>query len=108
MPAKKYIQSGEKVPLKLTATERNMILEDLMLLDQNYEEIVRNTPSEKPVMMTLDDLEDFGGYIAAEANHCEDKKKQTKLDNIFQKIQKLLYRYSDEEPPQIITFSRNK
>jgi len=68
MPTKKQIQPGEKVPLKLTATERKLVLEDLMCLDDNYEQIIRETPTGKPVMMTLDDLDDFGGYIAAEAN----------------------------------------
>ena len=35
MPAKKQIQPGEKVPLKLTATERKLVLEDLMCLDED-------------------------------------------------------------------------
>jgi hypothetical protein len=102
MPTRKQIQPGETVPLKLTVTERKLVLEDLMCLDQDYEEIVRGTPTSKPVMMTLDDLDDFGGYIAAEANHCNDKKKQKKLDAVFQKVQDLLGKYTDEEPPQIV------
>ena len=76
---KKSIQPGKKVSLKLTATERKLVLEDLMCLDRQCEQIVQGTPSGKPVMMTLDDLDEFGGYIAAEANHCDDKKKQKKL-----------------------------
>ena len=55
-------------------------------------------------MLTLDDLDELGGYIAAEANHTQDKKKGKKLDAIFQKIQKLLGTRSDEEPPRTITF----
>ena len=102
MPTKKQIQPGEKVPLKLTATERKLVLEDLMCLDQEYEQIIRDTPTGKPVMMTLDDLDDFGGYIAAEANHCDDSKKQKKLDTVFEKIQSVLDRYTDEEPPQTL------
>jgi hypothetical protein len=102
MPAKKQIQPGEKVPLKLTATERKLVLEDLMCLDDNYERIIRETPTGKPVMMTLDDLDNFGGYIAAEANHCDDKKKEMKLDAVFEKIQSVMDRYTDEEPPKTI------
>ena len=45
---KKQMQPGEKVPLKLTATERKLILEDLMCLDQDYEQIIRSTPRGKP------------------------------------------------------------
>ena len=102
MPTRKQIQPGEKVPLKLTAAERKLALEDLLCLDDDYEQIIRDTPSGKPVMMTLDDLEDFGGFIAAEANHCDDKKKQKKLDAIFQKIENLMDRYTDEEPPKTV------
>jgi len=52
-------------------------------------------------MMTLDELDDFCGYIAAEANHCEanhceDKKMEKKLDAVFEKIQRLLETYTDE------------
>lgn len=64
MPSKKQIKLGEKVPLKLTAGEPKLVLEDLTCLDPDYEKIIRDTPGGKPVMMTLDDLDDFGGYIA--------------------------------------------
>ena len=97
MPARKHIQPGEKVSLKLAAAERRLILEDLVLLDDEYEQIIRGAALGKPIMMTLDDLEDFGGYIAAEANHCGDRKKEAKLDEIFQRIQGLLETYTDEE-----------
>jgi len=102
MPAKKQIQPDEKVPLKLTATERKLVLEDLMCLDQEYEQIIRDTPSGKPMILTLDDLEDFSGYIAAEANHCDDRKMQKKLDTVLEKIQSVMDKYTDEEPPQTL------
>jgi len=54
MRTRKQIQPGETVPLKLTATERKLVLEDLMCLDEEYEQIIQGTPSSKPVMMTLD------------------------------------------------------
>jgi hypothetical protein len=106
MPIKKHIQPGEKVPLKLTAAERKLILDDLMCLDKEHELVIRETPYGKPVMMLLGVLDDLGGYIAAEANHCEDKKKRSKLDAIFQKVQGLLDEYTDEEPPTTINFER--
>ena len=95
---KKRIQPDEKLPLKLTATERKLVLEGLLCLDEELEQIVTGTPAGQPVRMTLDDLEDFGGYIAAEANHCEDKAKRRKLDAIFDKIQGLLDTFTDVEP----------
>ncbi len=102
MPTKKQVQPGEKLPLKLTAAERKLVLEGLTCLDQEAEQIVRDTPTGQPVMMTLDDLDDFGGYVAAEANHCKDKSKTKKLDAIFEKIQGLLDKFTDEEPPKTV------
>ena len=99
---KKQIQPGEKDVLKLTQTERKLVLDGLTCLDDEYEEIVRTTPTSKPVMLTLDELDDFGGYVAAESNHCDEKKKQKKLDGIFERIQRLLDTYTDEEPPRTI------
>jgi hypothetical protein len=98
MPKQQRIQLDEKVSLKLTAAERKLILEDLMCLDRDYEQVIRDTPPGQPVMMTLDDLDDFGGYIAAEANHCDEKRKQQRLDAIFEKIQALLDKYANETP----------
>lgn len=102
MPAKKQIQPGEKLPLKLTAAERKLILDEFIVTAMEYEALLRDTPLTQPLMLTLDELEDFGGYIAAEANHCDDTKKQKKLDAIFEKIQFLQDRYTDEESPPII------
>ena len=61
--SKKPIQPGEKVPLKLTATERKAVL-DLACLDEESEASVQAAPSGKPVMMTLEDLENLGDYLA--------------------------------------------
>jgi hypothetical protein len=108
MSTRKHIQPGEQVPLKLTVAERKLILDDLMCLDKEYEQVVRNSPPGKPVMMSLDALDDFGGYIAAEANHCTDKKKRNKLDAVFEKIQSLLDKYTDEEPPKTIRIEEGK
>jgi len=94
---KKQIQPGEKVGLKLTQAERKLVLNGLLCLDQQYEELVRTTPTSKPVMMTLDGLDDFCGYVAAEANHCDEKKKQKKLHGIFEKTQRLLDTYTEED-----------
>jgi len=99
---KKLIQPDEKVPLKLTIAQRKIVLEDLLCLEQDLEEAIRTTPAGKPVMMTLDDLDDFCGHVAAEANHCDDAKKRRILDAVFLKIQKLLEKHSDQEPPNTL------
>ena len=93
MNRRKQIEHGSKVGLKLTAAERKLIL-DLTCLDDNYAQVIRDTPTSQPVEFALDDWEDFGGYVAAEANHTEDKKLGKKLDAIFDKIQKILDTYT--------------
>jgi hypothetical protein len=102
MPQRKYITPGTKVGLKLTVTERKLILNDLLCLDETYAQVLRGTPTGHSVQFTLDEWEDFGGYIAAEANHTDDKKLGKKLDTIFSKIQKLLDTHTDEEPPKTL------
>jgi hypothetical protein len=94
MPARKQIPPNEKLPLNLTSTERKLILE-LLCLDDEYVRLLRDLPTSQPVMMTLDELEDFGDYVAAEADHCN-SKKQKSLDTVFEKIQKLLDTHTDE------------
>jgi hypothetical protein len=102
MDHRKHIHPDEKVGLKLSRTERKLILDDLMCLDDDYAQVIRDTPDDQPVQFTLDDWDDFGGHIAAEANHTEDKRVRKKLDAIFNKVQKILDTYTDEEPPQTI------
>ena len=41
-------------------------------------------------MMTLDDMVYFGGYIAEEAKHTDDKRLGRKLDRVFDKCQRFL------------------
>jgi hypothetical protein len=102
MPTRKQVRPDEKLPLKLTAAERKLVLDELTCLEQEIEQVVRSTPTGQPVRMTLEDLDDFGGHVAAEANHCKDKSKAKKLDAIFEKIQALLDEFTDEEPPKTL------
>jgi hypothetical protein len=90
---KKQIQYGEKVPLKLTAAQRTLIVDEVTCLDQEYEQTIRHTPLTEPIMMTLDELDDLAGFIAAEANHCDQTAKRNRLDAVFEKLQNLLDRF---------------
>ena len=101
--SKRHIQPDDRIGVKLTQAERSLLLEGLTLLPSVYEEAVTGTPAKEPVMLTLDDLDELGGYIAADANHTQDKKRGKKLDAIFQKIQNLLDTHTDEEPHRTIS-----
>jgi len=104
MPKKK-IRYGEKVPLKLTAAQRTLIVDELTCLDQECEQTIRHTPLTESIMMTLDELDDLAGFVAAEANHCDQTTKRRRLDAVFEKLQNLLDRFdemSNERPTSII------
>jgi len=96
------INPGQKIDLDLTEAERSHILDDLSYLDPELEAIVRNTPPGQPIKMTLDDLDQLSGCVAAEANHTKNKKLGKNLDRIFDKIAGLLERYTDEPPPKTL------
>jgi hypothetical protein len=68
MSRKKSEPPNEKVGLKLTQAERKLLLDEILLLPEEVEQAIHATPSPKPVMLTLDDLDDLAGQIAATAN----------------------------------------
>ncbi len=39
---------------------------------------------------SLDDVEEIQGYVAASANHSDDRKLEKRLDRIFSKLQRFL------------------
>ena len=47
------------------------------------------------VLMTLDDIDDLMGYVAAAANHSKTKKLQKELDRLADKLQGYLDRYEE-------------
>jgi len=101
MSWKKLIPPGERLPLKLTATERRLLLEAVRGLDPEFAEIMRGVPAGKAVMMSLDDLEDFGEQIAVEAARCGDGKNRKKLEAIAERVHQLLGSYTDESDQPI-------
>src|SRR5262245_28003855 len=98
MTHKEFSGKDEKVGIKLSPVERKLILGDPIHIHEELADPIRATPTGAPILLTLDDLEDLGGYVAAEANHTADKKLRRKLDAIFSKIQDLLEAHADEEP----------
>jgi hypothetical protein len=44
---------------------------------------------------TLDDLDELRGYIAATANHCNDRKLRRELDALFARLTAEIDRYDD-------------
>ena len=62
-------------------------LRGLMLLDTTSEQLVfRARPCEKGSLLTgsEDELDELVGYVAAEANHEDDRRRQRRLDTAFE------------------------
>jgi hypothetical protein len=98
MTRKKNIKPGEKVGLKLTQAQRSLLLEALLLIPKEVERAIRSSPASEPLMLTLDELDDLAGHVAAGANHAEDKALRDRLDRISRRIEKLLGSFTDEAP----------
>jgi len=98
-PKRTSIQPGQKLELDLTPAERKAILDHLTLLPPEYEVMLKNVHPEQPLLLTLDDLEDFAGYVAAESNHTNNKRLGKTLDAAFEKMTALLDTFIETKPP---------
>lgn len=77
-----YIRPTDKVGLELSEVERKLLLD--LSLDDHLDRPIRRTPPGQTIPFTLDDLDELGGYVAADANPTENKKRQKQLDRIFE------------------------
>ena len=82
MTRKMQIKPVKKVGLKLTPAERMLLLNARHGLTEQIRDVLRATPTTRPVMLTLDDLDALEGHVAAEANHTKDQKLRQRLDAI--------------------------
>ena len=92
------IKSDEKVPLELNDRERELIMEHTFADEELTNRLrVVTKKGQRPIFrFTLDDLDELGGFVAAEANHTKDKKLRRELDRLFGRIQTTLDSYTDE------------
>ena len=108
MTRKKQMKPGEKIGLTLTQAERTLLLNAMHGLTEEIGDVMRATPTAQPVMLTLDNLDDLKGHVAAEANQTKDKRLRQRLDAISEKIQMHLDHHDDEpevtESPATIGF----
>ena len=91
-------QPDQKMPLGLTETERKLILDDLMYVDDQYTSIVRTTPMDQPVSFSLGGWQGLLGCIAAEASQARDKRFKKELDRLCEKINGLLEKSPNDAP----------
>ncbi|MFH1009175.1 MAG: hypothetical protein V1800_17000 [Candidatus Latescibacterota bacterium] len=93
---KKKIPRGTRVLVKLTLRERDLIRDDAYC-DPDFGRLAISEGRSIRIYMTLDEIEDIQGYVAAEANHTENRKLQKELDKFSDKLQVFLDTYDDEE-----------
>ena len=108
MSRMKPLKPGEKVGLKVTLAERTLLLNVMHDLPDKIADVIRNTPTVQPIMLTFNDLDDLHGNVSAVADRTKDKKLQEQLDAISEKIQNTLYRCHEEpqetDRPDTISF----
>ena len=86
-------EAGEsQVSLHLSDAQVDLILEHALMLEESLEVSLNNakkTGKKRDVVLSLYDLDDLEGHVAATANHCDDRKVQSKLDTILKLINKV-------------------
>jgi hypothetical protein len=93
---RKQIPHDSKLPVVLTFKERDLI-RDNTFCNPDFGKLGVVEVKSIKLMMSLDEIEDVQGYVAAEANHTDNKKLQKDLDKIFQKFQAFLDTYDDQD-----------
>ena len=97
MDSRKARNQEQKIPLKLTAQERELITNKTLAGPDLVERLKLVLNRESVFAFTLDELDELVGYIAAEANHTKSKKIQKELDRLYDRIQYILDTHTDEE-----------
>jgi len=86
----------DKIEIKFTIQERDLIIEhtfaDLELTKRL--EIAEMKGKCLIAEYSIHDLDDLIGFVAAEANHADDKKIEKKLDKLYDKLNSVLEKYA--------------
>ena len=85
-----------KLPVKLTLRERDLI-RDQTFCDPDFARLAIVKGKGVKVELSLDEMEEIQGYVAAEANHTKNSKLRKELDQLFDKFQVLLDTYEDQD-----------
>lgn len=73
--------------------ELKLLNDVTFLMHDDAERIIRRAKKEGikfRLKFSYDELDEFLDFIAAEANHAESKKKEAKLDNLYDRLQRML------------------
>lgn len=87
------------VPLELNRRERDLIISHTFADESLTKRLrVAPQPGQPPVFhFTLDELDELVSDVAAEANHAKNKVLQDQLDQLYERIEAVLSKYTDAD-----------
>jgi pRiA4b ORF-3-like protein len=93
------VTADETVPLELNQRERDLIISHTFAHESLTARLRAVPPSgQQPVLhFTLDELDELVGNVAAEANHAKNKVLQEQLDQLCERIEAVLTKYTDAD-----------
>lgn len=90
---------GENICLELSVAERKLLLDSVLLLedDEAIAQAIQGAPPDRPVRLTLDEMEQLLEDLAAASKRAEHREFQTEVDRLYDKVDALIDASSDEE-----------
>ena len=100
MPRKR-INPGQFLDVSFTSQERDLIFERTFIDGEMAARLCGATlrRAKLIVQLTLDDVDELAGHVAAEANHCSDTRVRRVLDSVHERLARIEDTYTDEESP---------
>jgi repressor LexA len=98
---RRRIEPGQRVDVRLTPQERNVILERTLVDDEmaGCLHAATRRGSTLVVRLTLDDVDDLAGHVAAEANHCSEPRVRRMLDAVYDRLANIEDTLTDAKGP---------
>ncbi len=100
MTAPKRSEPGTRIPFRLSARERDVVLTRAFLEPEIESRLREGTAvgGQLVVGVTLDDIDDLAGCVAAEANYCERDSDRRVLDRMYERLTDLERRFTNAAP----------
>ncbi|MBW1723915.1 MAG: hypothetical protein JRD87_03265 [Deltaproteobacteria bacterium] len=88
-----------EIEIKFTPQERDLIIDHTFADPELTKRLKIAEIKGKHIVAkySIHDLDDLLGFIAAEANHTEDKKLEKKLDKLFDRLTRILEKEIDNQ-----------
>ncbi|MFQ5810745.1 MAG: hypothetical protein ACE5JM_14110, partial [Armatimonadota bacterium] len=100
MLRRKRVKPGDRVPLRLTARQHRLLIDEVLLYSGLDDQLRLGTADEQGgvvLHLTLQEADELAGTVAFVANHTEDRKLERELDGVFSRITALLDAHTDQD-----------